>query len=73
MLILHALLAYRTIKSICEVLTGGTSLKDFIILGENPRNGGEEFYYCLEVSMLNSFCLEKMVKPADHQQRGRKK
>ncbi len=25
------------------------------------------------MSILNSFCLEKMVKPEDHQQRGRKK
>ena len=31
------------------------------------------FFYCVEVCNLNSFCMEKMVRPIEHQQRGRKK
>ena len=31
------------------------------------------FFYCVEVCILNSFCMEKMVRPTEHQQRGRKK
>ncbi len=31
------------------------------------------FFFCLEVYILNSFCIEKMVRSNEHQQQGRKK
>ncbi len=31
------------------------------------------FFFCLEVCILNSFCMKKMVRSTEHQQRGRKK
>ena len=31
------------------------------------------FSFCVEVCVLNSLCLKKMVRPVEHQQRGRRK
>ncbi len=45
-----------------------------IILAENQESGGVVFKKnCLEVCILNSFCMEKMVRSGEHQQRERKK
>ncbi len=43
------------------------------MLVENQGSGGGEFLFCLDVCILNSFCMEKMVRSNQHQQRDRKK
>ncbi len=52
----------------------GDQLESYYNVGRKSKKWWRRiFFYCLEVSILNSYCLEKMVKPEDHQQRGRKK
>ena len=52
----------------------GDQLQSYYSLGRKSKKWWRRiFFYCIEVCILNSFCLEKMVKPVEHQQRGRKK
>ena len=52
----------------------GDQLQSYYNLGRKSKKWWRRiFFYCIEVCILNSFCLEKMVKPVEHQQRGRKK
>ena len=45
------------------------SYKITIMWEESPERGGDAFKKnCIEVTILNSFCLEKMVKPSEHLQ-----
>ena len=67
------LLVYLTIKNMRGV-DRGDQLQNYYNVGRKSRKWWRRiFFYCIEVTILNSFCLEKMVKPSGHLQRGRKK
>ncbi len=52
----------------------GDQLESYYNIGRKSRKWWRRiFFYCLEVCILNSFCMEKMVRSGEHQQRGRKK
>ncbi len=39
-----------------------------MLVGNQGSGGGEFFLFCLEVCILNNFCMEKMVRSNQHQQ-----
>ncbi len=52
----------------------GDQLENYYNVGRKSRKWWRRiFFYCIEVSILNCFCMEKMLKPNEHLQRGRKK
>ena len=52
----------------------GDQLESYYNVGRKSKKWWRRiFFFCLEVSILNSFCLEKMVRPSEHQRLGRKK
>ena len=53
---------------------GGDQLESYYNVGRKTRKWWRRvFFFCVEVCILNSFCMEKMVRSGEHQQRGRKK
>ena len=61
---------FTRLSEACEVWIEGISLKVIILWEGSRRNGGGHiFFYCVEVCI---FCMEEMVRPIEHQQRGRK-
>ena len=52
----------------------GDQLESYNNVGIKTRKWlRRNFFFCVEVCIMNSFCMEKMFRSGEHQQRGRKK